>query len=47
MEQTQLATDNLRHTAMSVEAMQHANTALKKQYKGVSIDKIEVRLIHI
>ncbi|KAI8052286.1 Snf7-domain-containing protein [Syncephalis plumigaleata] len=41
MEQTQLATDNLRHTAMSVEAMKHANTALKKQYKDVNIDKIE------
>ncbi|RKP24892.1 Snf7-domain-containing protein [Syncephalis pseudoplumigaleata] len=41
MEQTQLATDNLRHTAMSVEAMKQANTALKKQYKGISIDKIE------
>ncbi|RKP04841.1 Snf7 family, partial [Thamnocephalis sphaerospora] len=41
MEQTQIATDNLKHTAATVEAMQYASKALKKQYKGMNVDKIE------
>ncbi|KAI9215813.1 Snf7 family, partial [Blastocladiella britannica] len=41
MEQAQMATENLKNTAATIDAMQVANTALKKQYKTVSVDKIE------
>jgi charged multivesicular body protein 5 len=41
MEQTQIVTDNLKHAAATVDAMRQANKALKQQYKGMSIDKIE------
>lgn len=43
MEQASFATDNLKNTAVTVEAMTSANKELKKQYKGISVDKIEVR----
>ncbi|KAI9230188.1 MAG: putative charged multivesicular body protein 5 [Piptocephalis tieghemiana] len=41
MEQASFATDNLKNTAVTVEAMTSANKELKKQYKGISVDKIE------
>ncbi|KAJ1979024.1 Vacuolar protein-sorting-associated protein 60 [Dimargaris cristalligena] len=41
MEQAQFATDNIRNTMTTFEAMQESNKALKKQYKNIDIDKIE------
>ncbi|ORY02022.1 charged multivesicular body protein 5-like protein [Basidiobolus meristosporus CBS 931.73] len=41
MEQTSFATDNLRDTILTVEAMQTANKELRSHYKKVNIDKIE------
>ena len=42
MESAALATENLRNTMATVDAMQQANKELKKQYGKVDIDKIEV-----
>ena len=44
MESAALATENLRNTMATVDAMQRANKELKKQYGKVDIDKIEVRM---
>lgn len=41
MEQASIATDNLRNTATTVDAMMTANTQLKQQYKSFDINKIE------
>ncbi|KAK9765074.1 Vacuolar protein-sorting-associated protein 60 [Basidiobolus ranarum] len=41
MEQANFATENLRDTMVTVEAMQLANKELKNQYKKVNIDQIE------
>lgn len=43
MESAALATENLRNTMATVDAMKQANKELKKQYGKVDIDKIEVR----
>jgi len=43
MESAALATENLRNTMATVDAMQQANKELKKQYGKIDIDKIEVR----
>ncbi|KAJ1719312.1 Vacuolar protein-sorting-associated protein 60 [Coemansia erecta] len=40
MESTVFATENIRNTMSSVQAMQDANKAMKKQYKNVDIDQI-------
>lgn len=42
MESAALATENLRNTMATVDAMQQANKELKKQYGKIDIDKIEV-----
>lgn len=42
MESAQMTTENLRNTMATVDAMQVANKEMKKQYKNVNIDKIEV-----
>ena len=47
MEQTSFATENLKNTVTTVNAMKQANKQLKKQYKKVNIDKIEVSAIFI
>jgi len=44
MEQTSFATENLKNTMTTVSAMKQANKQLKKQYKKVNIDKIEVSI---
>lgn len=44
MESTALATENLRNTMATFDAMKTANKELKKQYGKIDIDKIEVRL---
>lgn len=44
MESAALATENLRNTMVTVDAMKQANKELKKQYGKFDIDKIEVRL---
>lgn len=44
MESAALATENLRNTMATVDAMQIANKELRKQYGKVDIDKIEVCL---
>ena len=44
MEQTSFATENLKNTVTTVNAMKQANKQLKKQYKKVNIDKIEVSI---
>ena len=43
MESAALATENLRNTMATVDAMQQANKELRKQYGKIDIDKIEVR----
>ena len=45
MESAALATENLRNTMATVDAMKQANKELKKQYGKVDIDKIEVRFV--
>lgn len=45
MESAALATDNLRNTMATVDAMQIANKAMRKQYGKIDIDKIEVRTL--
>ena len=42
MESAALATDNLRNTMATVDAMQIANKEMRKQYGKLDIDKIEV-----
>ena len=42
MESAALATENLRNTMATVDAMQQTNKELKKQYGKIDIDKIEV-----
>jgi len=42
MESTAIATENLRNTMATMDAMQTANKELKRQYGKVDIDKIEV-----
>jgi len=44
MESAALATDNLRNTMATVDAMQLANKEMRKQYGKIDIDKIEVRV---
>ena len=41
MEQANMATENLRNTVITVDAMKDANKALKAQYKKINVDKIE------
>lgn len=43
MESAALATENLRNTMATVDAMQLASKEMKKQYGKIDIDKIEVR----
>jgi len=43
MEQAIMTTENLKNTMATVDAMQIANKEMKRQYKGIDIDKIEVR----
>ena len=45
MESAALATENLRNTMATVDAMKQANKELKKQYGKIDIDKIEVRSV--
>lgn len=42
MESAALATDNLRNTMATVDAMQIANKEMRRQYGKIDIDKIEV-----
>lgn len=44
MESAALATENLRNTMATVDAMKQANKELRKQYGKIDIDKIEVCL---
>lgn len=41
MEQAAMTTENLKNTMTTVDAMRVANKEMKKQYKGMDIDKIE------
>lgn len=43
MESAALATENLRNTMATVDAMKQANKDMRKQYGKIDIDKIEVR----
>ena len=43
MESAALATDNLRNTMATVDAMQIANKEIRRQYGKIDIDMIEVR----
>ena len=45
MESAALATENLRNTMATVDAMKQANKELRKQYGKIDIDKIEVRTL--
>lgn len=42
MESAALATENLRNTMATVDAMQTANKEMRKQYGKLDIDQIEV-----
>ena len=42
MESAALATENLRNTMATVDAMQMANKEMKKQYGKLDVDQIEV-----
>jgi hypothetical protein len=42
MEQAQMTNDNLRNVMTTVDAMQVANKEMKKQYKNVNLDKLDV-----
>ncbi|CAO3701272.1 unnamed protein product [Rhizopus stolonifer] len=42
MEQAQMTTENLRNVMATVDAMQTANKEMKKQYKNVDLDKIDL-----
>jgi charged multivesicular body protein 5 len=44
MEQAQMTTENLRNVMATVDAMQTANKEMKKQYKNVNLDKIDVSI---
>ena len=44
MESAAMATDNLRNTMATLDAMTQANKEIKKQYGKIDIDKIEVPL---
>ncbi|KAK4687638.1 charged multivesicular body protein 5, partial [Tremellales sp. Uapishka_1] len=41
MEQASMTTENLKNTMATVDAMRIAGKEMKKQYKGIDIDKIE------
>lgn len=43
IESTALATENLRNTMATLDAMKHANNDLRKQYGKIDVGKIEVR----
>ena len=43
IESTALATENLRNTMVTLDAMSQANKELRKQYGKVDVGKIEVR----
>jgi charged multivesicular body protein 5 len=45
IESTALATENLRNTMVTLDAMKQANTELRKQYGKIDLDKIEVRAL--
>lgn len=47
MESAALATDNLRNTMATVDAMKVANKEMRKQYGKIDIDKIEVRNVFV
>lgn len=47
MESAALATENLRNTMATVDAMKTANKELRKQYGKIDVDKIEVRLLSV
>jgi charged multivesicular body protein 5 len=42
MESAALATENIRNTMATVDAMQIANKEMRRQYGKIDIDKIEV-----
>ena len=42
MESAALATENLRNTMATVDAMQMANKEMRKQYGKLDVDQIEV-----
>lgn len=46
MESAALATENLRNTMATVDAMTQANKEIRKQYGKIDIDKIEVVPTH-
>jgi charged multivesicular body protein 5 len=41
LEQASMASENLKNTAIAVDAMRDANKTLKSQYKKMNLDKIE------
>ncbi|KAL1925483.1 uncharacterized protein VTP21DRAFT_366 [Calcarisporiella thermophila] len=41
MEQTQFTTENLKNVAVSFDALRTASKEMKKQYRGIDIDKID------
>ena len=45
MESAALATENLRNTMATVDAMQMANKEMRKQYGKLDVDQIEVSKI--
>ena len=42
MEQASFTTEYMNDTVVMVNAMKHANTQMKKQFKQINIDSVEV-----
>ena len=42
-----MTTENLRNVMATVDAMQTANKEMKKQYKNVDLDKIDVSTLFL
>lgn len=45
MEQAHLTTENMRNVATTVDAMKTANKEMKRAYRGVNLDKIDVSVV--
>ena len=42
MEQTTFVTENLKNTLLTVDVMKQSNKEMKKQFKKIDLNKIEV-----
>jgi len=45
MEQTTFVTENLKNTLLTVDVMKQSNKEMKKQFKKIDLNKIEVSMV--